>query len=160
MASNHQLRWRAGHAKLDGSITIDTPGTQAVVGFANGRTCRLGDVTITPKCPYAALYVCAKEPNRDLSDAPNLIVVAIARARNSGMKVYHDDRILNAGHLPIVMEPVKAEIALHRTGLPTVYVLDHNGRRTDKTLPVVDGKFEIDGARDRTCYYLVQYREK
>ena len=118
------------------------------------------DVTITLKCPYATLYVCAKEPNRDLSDSPNLIVVAIARARNSGMKVYHDDRILNAGVPPIVMEPVKAEITLHRTGLPTVYLLDHSGRRTDKTLPVVDGKFEIDGARDRTCYYLVRYREK
>lgn len=160
VSSTKQLRWRAGQNKLDGSITINTPGTQAVVGFANGQTCKLNDVTIQPDCRYAAIYVSAQERQADLASAKGLIVVAIARARNSGAKLYHEDRILNAGQPPIVMEPVKAKITLHRRGVPTVYLLDHNGRRTDRTLPLVDGQFEIDGARDRTCYYLVRYPEK
>jgi hypothetical protein len=53
------------------------------------------------------------------------------------------------------MEPVRAKIELPiKSG--TVILLDHNGRRTDKTLPIRDGIVEIDGARDKTCYYLVE----
>jgi hypothetical protein len=36
-------------------------------------------------------------------------------------------------------------------------LLDHDGARTEKTLPVADGAFTIDGARDKTCYHLVEY---
>ena len=55
------------------------------------------------------------------------------------------------------MEPVRAEIHLRKEGTPTVHVLDHDGCRTGKTLPCPDGKIQIDGARDKTCYYLVSY---
>jgi hypothetical protein len=89
----------------------------------------------------------------------DLLVVAIARARNTDMKVFGDERILERGHGPVVMEPVKAEISVRRRGVPTVQLLDHSGRKTGKMLPVTDGRFQIDGARDRTCYYLVSYAE-
>jgi hypothetical protein len=55
------------------------------------------------------------------------------------------------------MEPVRAAIALRRAGAPTVHLLDHDGLRTEKKLAVRDGTFEIDGARDRTPYYLIEY---
>jgi hypothetical protein len=158
-SSTGQLRWKAGKAKLDGCFTLDTRGTKGVVGFAEGLACELGNVTIAPKCRYAAVYVTAKEGDKDIESSKNLIVVAVARARNSGMKVFNDDRILDAGKPPVVMEPVKARIAIKKAGNPKVIVLDHNGRRTEKTLPVTDGAFEIDGARDKTCYYLVTYGE-
>jgi hypothetical protein len=81
----------------------------------------------------------------------------VARARNTGMKVFHDSRLLDRGGPPVVMEPVKAAIAIRRSGNPTVHLLDHDGCRTGNTLPVSDGTFLIDGARDKTCYYLVEY---
>ena len=157
-SSTGQLRWKPGQSKLDGFFTIDTAATKAVVGFADGRTCRLGDVTIEPRCPFAAVYVTAQEPDRDLTDSRRVLVVAIARARNTGMKVFAGDRLIERGDAPVLMEPVKARIQLAGRESPTVRLLDHAGRRTDKTLPVTDGTFEIDGARDRTCYYLVEYR--
>ena len=73
------------------------------------------------------------------------------------MKVLNDERILAPGAGPVTLEPVKARIAIRKPGTPQVVLLDHDGRRTDRTLPVKDGAFEIDGARDRTCYYLVVY---
>ncbi len=73
------------------------------------------------------------------------------------MKVFQDAFILERGKGPIVMEPVKAEIAIHLTGTPTVHLLDHSGRKTGQTIPVVNQTFEIDGARDKTCYYLVTF---
>ena len=159
VSETRQLRWKAGDSKLRGFFTMNTDATKAVVGFAEGRTCDLGTVAIHSECRYGAIYVTAKEPDRDLTDSNNILIVAIARARNSGMKVFAENRIIEKGESPVVMEPVKAKILLRRPGTPTVHVLDHSGSRTGKTLPVEKGIVEIDGSRDKTCYYLVCYEE-
>ena len=85
--------------------------------------------------------------------------VAIARARNTGMKVFQDSRIIDRGKAPVVMEPVKATIRIDRPGKATVYVLDNDGVRTDRTLPVQDNQCTIDTARDKTPYYLIAYAQ-
>ncbi|MHB8900972.1 MAG: alpha-amylase family protein [Thermoguttaceae bacterium] len=154
-----QLRWKPGRSKLDGFFTINTDATQAVVGFAQGQNCDLGAATIRPECRYAAIYMTAREPDRSLADSSAILLVAIARARNTGMKIYADNRIIERGQGPVVMEPVKATIELRRQGNPTVHVLDHDGRKTGRTLPVSGGTLQIDGARDKTCYYLVAFPE-
>ncbi len=153
-----QLRWAAGKQKLDGHFTVDSPATKAVVGFAEGKTFALGDVTIQPRCPFAAIYVTAQGQREDLHSAKALLVVAIARARNTGMKISEDGtRLLDKGRGPILMEPVRATITLRRPGSPKVTLLDHDGLPTGRTLQVKDGAFHIDGAKDCTPYYLVQY---
>ena len=157
VSTTEQLRWKEGTSKLDGFFTVDTDATKAVVGFADGRRCELGSVTITPGCRFGAVYVTAQEKNGTIASSKNLLLVAVARARNTGMKVFNDCRLLDRGKSPVVMEPVKATISIRRNGQPTVHVLDHDGCRTGRTLPVSDGEFEIDGARDKTCYYLVTY---
>jgi len=153
-----QLRWTAGTSKLDGHFTIDTPATKAVVGFADGRTERLGTVTIQPHSPFAAIYVTARERHDDIASSKALLVVAVARARNTGMKVSDDGtKLLARGDGPVLMEAVKATITIRRAGGPKVVLLDHDGLPTDATLPVADGTFQIDGGRDKTPYYLVTY---
>jgi hypothetical protein len=138
-------------------FTIDTAATKAVVGFAAGRTYRLGDVTITPQSRFSAIYVTAKEPDKTIETSRQLLVVAMARARNTGMKVFGDCRLLQRGTAPVVMEPVRAEIAIRKGGTPTVELLDHDGCRTRQTLPIDDDVVHIDGARDKTCFYLIEY---
>ena len=138
---------------------MDTPATKAVVGFTEGQTARLGQVTITPLSRYGAIYVTAQGPGEDISSAGGLLVVAIARARNTGMKVFQDSRIIERGQAPVVMEPVKATIRIDRPGRATVHVLDHDGARTGRVLPAQDGQFTIDGASDKTPYYLVTYAD-
>jgi hypothetical protein len=157
ISATGQLRWKPGRSKLDGFFTINTAATKAVVGFAEGETCDLGTVAIRPACRYAAVYVTAKEPDRNLTDSDAILVVAVARARNTGMKVFAENRIVERGESPVVMEPVKAKILIRREGNPAVHVLDQSGRKTGKTLPISEGVFEIDGVRDKTCYYLVLY---
>ncbi|MFW6162174.1 MAG: hypothetical protein ACODAJ_05350, partial [Planctomycetota bacterium] len=158
VSSTGQLRWTPGDAKLDGHIVIDTPGTQAVVGFAEGQTCRLGDVVIRPGSRFAAIYVTARGRDATIRTARALLVVAIARARNTGMRISDDGtKLLAKGKAPILMEPVAATIALRRPGSPKVLLLDHDGLPTSATLPVTDGTVRIDGATDKTPYYLVEY---
>jgi hypothetical protein len=39
-----------------------------------------------------------------------------------------------------------------------VNILDHDGRRTGRTLRVIDGRFTLDGAKDKALYYEVEFR--
>jgi hypothetical protein len=158
-SSTGQLRWKeATDVKLGGYFTIDTPGTKAVVGFAEGQPCRLGEVTITPQSPFAAIYITAQEPDKSIGASKKLLITAIARARNTGMK-FNDagDSLLDRGKPPILMEPVKATITITRAGTPKLVVLDQDGLRTQTALPVKDGTFAIDGAHDKTPYYLIEF---
>jgi len=157
-ASTEQLRWYPGEAKHDGYFVMDTAATKAVVGFAENQSQPLGEVELTLQCPFAALYVTALGQDEDISNAKKLLVVALARARNTGMKLNDaEDKVLEKGAGPVLMEPVRARIKLARSGAPTVHVLDHDGRRTGRTLEVRDKGFTLEGAKDRTPYYLVTY---
>jgi hypothetical protein len=153
-----QLRWAEGKEKLDGHVTIDTAATKAVVGFAEGQTFVLGDVTIRPQCPFAAVYVTAQGQHEDLRSAKALLVVAVARARNTGMNISEDGtRLLEKGQGPILMEPVRATVTLRRPGTSKVTLLDHDGLPTERKVVVEDGTFRIDGTAHRTPYYIVEY---
>lgn len=160
VSATGELRWKEGAGeKLAGYFTLNTPGTKAVVGFARGQASRLGGVTITPRCRFAAIYVTAREKNATLDTARSWIIVALARARNTGMTLSpEEDRILERGGAPIRLEPVTAVISLAAPlarRVAVVHVLDHDGRRTGRTLPITGGRFTLDGARDRTPYYEV-----
>ncbi|MGQ9574837.1 MAG: hypothetical protein ACUVUC_05930 [Thermoguttaceae bacterium] len=158
VASTGQLCWRPGRTRLDGFLTLDTPGTQAVVGFAHGQTCKLSDVTIRPQCRFAALYVTGQGRSDSIAQGKRLLIVAMARARNTDMKFNGaEDTLLAKGRPPILMEPVRAEITIRRPGRMKVTLLDHDGMRTAGTLPVQGGAFTIDGAKDKTPYYLVEF---
>jgi len=160
VSSTGQLKWREGFGTGQaGYFTIDTPGTKAVVGFAENQACRLGTVTITPQCRFAAIYVSALDPDKTIGSSKRLLVVAVARARNTGMTLSEsEDEVIERGAVPILMEPVKATITLSGRAVETVNVLDHDGRRTDSTIAPPGGRFTVDGARDKTMYYEIIIR--
>jgi hypothetical protein len=65
--------------------------------------------------------------------------------------------LLDRGKPPILMEPVKATITLSKPGTPKLVLLDHDGLRTQNALPIENGTFTIDSARDKTPYYLIEF---
>ncbi|MFP4381813.1 MAG: beta-galactosidase [Candidatus Sumerlaeia bacterium] len=158
VSSTGQLRWTPKDAyDQKGYFTMDTPGTKAVVGYARGIESRLSGMAITPRSDYAAIYVTAPGADETLNDAKSWIVTTIARAMNKDM-VYFDRNILKKGKGPIMMEPVQVEIQLpsNRTNA-VVHILDHDGRRTGKTIQTQGGKLLLDGAETSTVYYEIQF---
>jgi hypothetical protein len=153
-AATKQLAWdTAGR----GVLTINTPGTTGVVGFAPGRAFPLGEATIELDCPYASVLLTALEPKATIATARRALLTAVARSSNTGFQVFAlDGRILENGQAPILMEPVKATITTTRP-IRAVTLLDHDGRPTGKTLPVTHNRFTIDGAHDRTLYYAIEF---
>jgi hypothetical protein len=65
--------------------------------------------------------------------------------------------VIDNGKGPILLEPVKATIRIKGRRLKAVNLLDHDGRRTKRTLAVKGGRFTIDGAKDKTLYYEVVF---
>ncbi len=155
-SASGQLAWDTADK---GYFTVNTPGTKAVVGFAEGQPLRLGEVTIELGCPYASVFLTALDRKATLADSRAALLCAVARNCNSGFKYFTlDSRTLDNGKAPILLEPVKAALAFSGRPVTAVNCLDHDGRRTGKTLPVIENRFRIDGAQDKTFYYEVLFR--
>jgi hypothetical protein len=151
-----QLAWdTAGQ----GFFTVNTAGTKAVVGFTSGHEQTLGDVKVRLETPFASLFLTALERNEDLAKCKRALITVLARQSNTGFTYFEpDNRVLQNGGAPILLEPVKATLAIAGRPVEAVNVLDHDGRRTGRTIPVTDGKFTLDGAKEKAIYYEVVYQ--
>jgi hypothetical protein len=154
LAATGQLRWTAPGARQTGWIAVDTPGTQGLAGWAPPREHAFADVRITPAGKHAVVLVTALSPTGKLSTDGALLVLAASRARNTGMSIWAD-HVAARGKGPVLCEPVKATITVPGRRIERVNVLDQDGRRTGRTLPVADGSFRIDTGRDKTLYYEI-----
>lgn len=67
-----------------------------------------------------------------------------------------EDEILERSKALILLEPVEATISIRKAGTGRVHLPDHDGLRTETSLPSRNGTFDIEGARDKTPYYLVE----
>ncbi len=152
-ATTGQLAWDHGGK---GWFTVNTPGTKAVVGFAPGKEFALGDVTITPDCPFASIFLTALDRDATLAKGKRVLLTVVARQSNTGFRYFTpDNRVIDNGKGPILLEPVKATIIFKGRAVEAVNVLDHDGRRTERTVAITDGRFTVDGAKERTMYYEV-----
>ena len=151
-----QLAWNS----LDdrGYFTIDTEGTKGFVGFGSGKTFRLGEITIKPDNLFCVIFVTATEPDKSIAESKRLLVAVATRIKNTGMKFNEDRKVLTSrGKNPILVEPVHVTIKLARMGNPTIRLLDHDGRITNRMVAVRDGEFEIDGSSHKTMCYEITY---
>jgi len=155
VSTTKQLTW---NYLGKGYFTVNSDGTKAVVGFARDKKLQLGTCSFTVRTPFASIYLTSLEKAKDLTHTKNALITAFARSVNSGFKLSTlDNKVLAHGEAPILMEPVKADIACGRP-IAAVNILDHDGQRTGKTLPVTGNGFQIDGAREKTMYYEVVFK--
>jgi hypothetical protein len=79
--------------------------------------------------------------------------------QHTGFKILMiDSRTLDHGTAPLMLEPVKAVITCGRP-VAAVNILDQDGLRTGKTLPVANNTFAIDSAKEKTIYYEVVFKK-
>ena len=145
--------------KAPGVIAASEAGTKAVVGFAAGKEQTLGDVKIKVDSPFASLFLTALERGKDLATGKRALLTVLARTSNTGFTYFKpDNKVLNNGGPPILLESVKATVTIGKRQIEAVNILDHDGRRTGRTLPVKDGRFTLDGTKDKAIYYEVVFR--
>jgi len=150
-----QLLW---NYKDSGFFTIDTKGTQGVVGFLPKSTLKLGDCSLQSSNPFAVILVSSLDKQQPLASTKSILITTIARARNTNMQYNNDhSQLLQVGEAPVLLEPVLVEITMLRKQQPKVYILDHIGNRTGQQVRVSNGKFKLDGSKYKTMYYEVVF---
>jgi hypothetical protein len=158
VSNTEELRWTPakGDKTKGGYFTVNTKATKAFAGFSRGgETYDLGDgYNITPGEGFCVIYLTAKGEKENLDTADEIVVTVMARARNTGMVLNEvENKVLDPGRSPVVLEPVKAEIEIPFNG--ELLVLGHDGIVAKSTRNISE-KFEIDGSKDKTPFYLIR----
>jgi hypothetical protein len=166
------LRSASGQVRWDysdrGFFTVNTPGTQALVGFGAGMRHELGDLSIETTNPVAFICVSARDPKETIANAGSLIVTALGRLYQRGSvvdEVTMDTirRAPDGEKADQMLEPVTVTIDLKRKDPCRVFALDHGGRKPDDApeIPVrrtaAGCTFALDANQTRAVYYLVEF---
>jgi hypothetical protein len=125
-----ELVWDTGTNDQSATFTIDTPRSQALVGFLNSSPRAVSNLSADVKNHFAAIMVTALE-DKPIAQAQRLLLVAAVRTENSNMR--WDARKISArgGESPTLIEPVMGTITLkglQSAGAVTVKPLDGAGR--------------------------------
>lgn len=146
-----QLAWHYG----DRIVQVRSPKTQAIIGFAEGKSIALPDVKVEVATPFVSLIFTPLD-NANLKVSKHVLITAMARDRQTGSK-FNDDwsQLIAEGGPPLLMEPVQATIRFAGARPARVRPLDLYGVPKPDTLRIrSDGSFAIDGSA-RTYYYEV-----
>lgn len=159
-SSTGQLTWVEASPgnQQDGHITIKTDGTLAIVGFAAGESVANDAAKLKLESGYAAVYLTALGANQTLATDHNLLLTAIARARNTGQAFDETgQQLLSSGSDPVLMEPVRLRLTMLRGGKFTVTPLDHDGMVRKEAVPATGQTVVVDTVKWKTPYFLVAF---
>jgi hypothetical protein len=147
-----QLTWDTD----DKVVTIDTPRSKAVIGFAERRSYDLGGIGIrfgALKQGFGILQLTVLE-GADFPSARRILVTAVATAENTGMQwkdVNRDSVGSHWGRAPSLVEGVSAKIRLLPGGKWKAWALDERGQRREET-SLHENTLEI-GPEYKTLWY-------
>ncbi len=135
-------------------VTVRSPKTQGVIGFAGGGHYDLPGVELEIKTPFVSLIFTPLD-DRPLVESRQILITAMARDKQTGAQYSPDGKqLLKAGAPPLLMEPVQATVTLKGGPVRSVKVVDIYGVPTDREVERVGNTFTMDG-RYATYYYEV-----
>ncbi len=154
-----------GEQTLDygkGVLKLDSPfvqGFTGAIGTGEAFSAQGLVVSAAKRNPWASILAVSLD-KKPLAESEKILVVAVARAENSG-QVYNPTRtsLKDAGHTPILMQGVQADIAMKVGGKScSVTPLDESGNKgkaLDAKMEEGKLKFTIS-PKDQVTYYLVE----
>ena len=132
-----ELVWNASA----GFVTVNTPRTQAVIGFLGTGPHALGTITLHSPTNFGAVYVTVMDAEPTIESAHRLLVTAVGPAKNTGMEYETTaqmsplgvpySRLRQAGTAPALLEAVtgQVEIRSRLAGQLKAWTLDVVGNR-------------------------------
>lgn len=155
VSDTNELYWDSAK----GIYTINTPRTQAAVGFTLNQPITLSNLELNAKTNFSAIGLVSLD-NNDIINSKDLLLVASARAENSGMKWNGTKTsLITYGKPPVYVSEVKADIKIN--GLSNadlvVYSLDGRGLRKDIVPSAYQGNtltFSIDDSYQTLWYEI------
>jgi hypothetical protein len=163
-----ELAWNASA----GVVHIDTPRTQAVIGFLNHSPHTLKTVEMNLANRFGAVYVTAMDGMAPIDEARRILITAVGPARNTGMEYEKTGgksrmetpmwRLKEAGAGPAMLEAITGElrIRLKNPRRFKCWTLDATGKRREQLpLQVQKGQIVLEmKASQETVYYELAER--
>jgi len=137
-------------------VTVASPRTQAVIGFAGGRRFDLPGIAVeVGATPFVSLLVTALD-DRPIAESAHILVTALARDRQAGARYSADgSRLEEVGGPPLLLEPVQARLTFKGPPIRSARAVDIHGVPTDVEVERSGDTVVIDG-RYATYYYEVR----
>ena len=106
-----ELAWR--HAdKQQGLVTVDTPRTQALIGFVREDPRPLMNLPQEVENDFCAI-LCSSLDDLPIKDSSRMLLVATSKVENSDMAWQADGQVVAEwGRLPMAIEPVAGTVTL------------------------------------------------
>ncbi len=147
-----------------GVVTVDSPRTRSVIGFAAGRQFRLGDVTIAPgptRQDWSTISLTLTEGD-SFGGPARVLLVATGYAENTGMAWKDAARTTvgrDWGRAPSLVEVIPAAIILPvEARRVSAWAMDEQGRRGARltVTPAGDAATIQIGPPHKTLWYEIQ----
>jgi hypothetical protein len=164
-----ELEWDA----KAGRVTVNTPRTQALIGFLSAAPARFSDVSMEFSSEFGAVYVTALDKLEPIATAARLLITAVGPALNTGMEYEQTQelaqqfkvpfwRLKSEGSGPVRIEAVVGTLAIRNAhaGALHAWALDVNGKRL-REVPLTKAKGEVRlglSARDEAVYHELAER--
>jgi hypothetical protein len=146
-----ELAWDYGRR----IVTLTSPKTQAIIGFAGGTTHDLPGARVAVKTPFVSIILTPLD-DKPLAESASILITAMARDKQSDSQYNADGtQLLAIGGPPLLMEPVQATITLKGPAPRSVDVLDIYGVPNGQHVKTDGSAFTLDGSY-RTYYYHVK----
>lgn len=155
-----ELTWH--HSRQGkGLVIIETPRSQALIGFVKNHNKELKNLSATVKNEFCSIILTSLD-EQPISSSESLLLVTTARSVNTGM-TWNKDRtsLSDWGSPPTVIEPVRGEVII-RNIEPSQRIdtigLDGAGKPLGDSLNVqsVGGGFILPIGEQTTTWYLVR----
>ncbi|GAB6167391.1 hypothetical protein JCM19992_33910 [Thermostilla marina] len=154
-----ELRWLDAD-KNRGVVTVDSPRTQAVVGYVGGTPHRTTCLAPQVETEFAAIVLTSLDDSA-ITQATRLLLVTTAKTCNTGQKWEADRKTLAEwGRAPIRTVPVTGRIRLEGIDAAGVRAvpLTTVGAPTDRSIPLArsgDG-WELELEDSGTLWYVLE----
>jgi hypothetical protein len=138
-------------------VTVSSPRTQAVIGFAGGGRYDLPGVTVevSASTPFVSLIVTALD-DRLVADSTHILVTALARDAQLGARYNADgSQLEELGGPPLLLEPVQARLTFRTPMVYSARPADIHGVPRDQEVERQGNTITIDG-RYTAYYYEVR----
>jgi hypothetical protein len=146
--------WDAAHGRL----VIETPFTQALVGWSGGAPAKLAHLELSTDNDFAVVAATSIGPE-PIAEAKRLLVTAIARVEPTGFRWVDSWKLAVAdpGRPPFLQEPVRARVAWRRKGSIRAFVINNAGERvgpaTVAALPGGEGVALLIDGQTAGCHW-------
>lgn len=155
-----ELGWHVSNGS-NGLVTIDTPRSQALIGFVKANGKATSQLSAEVKNDFCAITVSSLD-DKPLSRSATMLLTACSRWENSGAE-WNDRQTLwtNYGKAPTLIEPVKGWVMLRELeGAIAVRLIPLDGAARPIGEPIrgrrLESGWEIPIGDSATTWYLIR----